>query len=257
MAITIAGRGCEMTRQNNAIGQHEELHHQVQEQLSQEPAGSDAAYILAEALVEAEGLSLPERGDVYAAALKRAQKAREFSIVDESPLPEGWPALSLPGLIRVKTYPPARTAWVEDPSARNRQFMVLFRHIKRQEIAMTAPVVMDYGDVVASDGDQPTLGDTEAMAFLYRHTHQGQTGRFGQVDVRDETPLQVVSMGVKGSYSSRRFSKALGDLQAWLGKHPQWRPAGRPRVLAYNSPFVLPWRKYAEVQIPIEPAVDR
>ncbi|MHC4563362.1 MAG: heme-binding protein [Planctomycetota bacterium] len=222
----------------------EKLMQQVQQELAAESAGSDAAVILAEALASARTADSRQKVTGLQAALKQADRSRKFSPVMESPLPDGWPAPSLPGLIRVKTYPVARTAWVEDPARRNGQFMVLFRHIKDRQIAMTAPVVMRYGE--------DEVGDTEAMAFLYRHTGQGTPGEFGGVNVRDEQPLQVVSLATKGGYSSKRFSDALEKLQAWLEEHPQWRQSGPARVLAYNSPFLPSWLKYAEVQIPVE-----
>jgi len=89
------------------------------------------------------------------------------------------------------------------------------------------------------------------MAFLYRTTVQDAPGQFGAVRVGDEKPLQVVSVGQKGSYAQSNFREALGLLQAWLKSHREWDAAGPPRVLAYNSPFMLFWRKYSEVQIPV------
>ena len=220
-----------------------------------EAAGSDAAVILS-AAIEQAGRAAPEaRGAILETALAQAKEAREFQIKEESPLPEGWPRPSLPGLIRVKTYPPVRSAWVRAPEKRNRQFMVLFRHIQDQQIAMTAPVVMEYSPAAVADPDK--MESAEGMAFLYRRTSQGQAGQKGLVTVGDEQPLQVVSVGLKGSYREANFRRALADLRRWLTEHPQWRPSGPPRVLAYNSPFMLFWQKYSEVQLPIEQvAVD-
>ena len=59
-------------------------------------------------------------------------------------------------------------------------------------------------------------------------------------------------MGLQGSYREANFRKALQELRQWLDEHPEWRLAGPPRVLAYNSPFMLWWKKYSEVQIPVE-----
>ena len=216
-------------------------------ELVAEPAESDAAVILAAAIEKAGRATGQAREAILDAALTQAKEAREFQIKEESPLPEGWPRPSLPGLIRVKTYPPVRSAWVRAPENRNRQFMVLFRHIQDRQIPMTAPVVMEYSPGAAADPAK--MDSTEAMAFLYRNTSQGQAGA---VVVGDERPLQVVSVGLKGSYREANFRRALADLRQWLTEHPQWRPAGPPRVLAYNSPFMLFWQKYSEVQLPVE-----
>jgi hypothetical protein len=225
------------------------LENQVRQELAAEPADSDAALILAQALHEASQTSPEGREAVLQTARQQAAAARRFEIVEESPLPKDWPRPSPPGLIRIKTYPPVRSAWVRAPENRNGQFMVLFRHIQNQQIAMTAPVVMEYSEAAAKDPSK--LGATEAMAFLYRRPDQGEAGKYGTVAVEDDRPLRVVSVGLLGSYREASFRKALAELRRWLDAHSGWRQAGPPRVLAYNSPFMLWWRKYSEVQIPI------
>ena len=128
--------------------------------------------------------------------------------------------------------------------------MTLFRHIKRRKIAMTAPVVMEYSSGAAEDASK--MDSTEAMAFLYRRPQQGDAGKFGAVAVGNETPLRVVSIGLKGSYAKSRFREALAKLQDWLATRDDLQPAGPPRVLGYNSPFMWFWKKYSEVQIPVK-----
>ena len=227
----------------------------VRKELAADRADSDAALILSQALEDA-AKAAPEAGAVtLREARKQAAEARSFKIVEESPLPADWPKPSLPGLVRIKTYPPVRSAWVRAPENRDGQFMVLFRHIQSEQIAMTAPVVMEYSDAAGKDPSK--LGGTEAMAFLYRRTDQGKTGNYGAVAVEDDQPLKVVSVGVKGSYSEANFRDALEKLRQWLGRHPEWQAAGPPRVLAYNSPFLLWWMKYGEVQIPVAAGLKR
>ena len=229
---------------------YEEMTTTAERELAAEAEESDVAVILREALARAERADKAKRSDILAAAMKQADEARSFEPVLESPLPEGWPAPSLPGLIRIKRYPASRTAWSEGQPSQNKRFMGLLKHINVEQIAMTAPVMMDYPVEAALDPE--TMPDSAAMAFLYRHDAQGEIGRFGEIDVRNEPPVQVVSVGVKGLYSTGRFRRAMTHLDGWLAERPEWRIAGRPRVLAYNSPFVLPWKKYAEVQIPVE-----
>jgi len=214
-------------------------------ELAGEPADSDTALILTQALRDAREVPPAERGNFLAVATDRARDARWFKIVTEAPLPEGWPRPSAPGVIRIKTYPSVRTAWARDAGGSNRRFMALFRHIQKRDIAMTAPVVMEYD----SGADAPER--TGAMAFLYRRVGQDQAGRFGSVAVGDEEPVNVVSVGVKGAYFESKFRRAFAELRDWLAENPEWRPAGMPRVLAYNSPFMPWWLKYSEVQIPV------
>lgn len=227
---------------------------QIKIELACEGDDSDVSVILDQARQDAQEMPPEERGAFLTEALDRARDARGFEISSEAPLPEGWPRPSLPGLIRIKTYPSVRTAWARGGDKRNSQFMTLFRHIKNREIAMTAPVVMEYDSDVSPGADGPDR--TGGMAFLYRRVGQDKAGRFGTVAVDDERPLRVVSIGVKGAYFEYKFHNVFATLRAWLDEHPQWRPAGMPRVLGYNSPFKLFWMKYSEVQIPVEPSDD-
>jgi hypothetical protein len=131
--------------------------------------------------------------------------------------------------------------------------MKLFRHIKRNEIAMTAPVEMEMA--VADDGRAAPR--TESMAFLYGSAATGTPGPDPDdpnVVVEDVPETTVISLGVRGSYREERLAEFTAKLEAWLGTHPEWVAAGPPRTLAYNSPFVPGVLQYAEVQIPIAPA---
>ena len=225
---------------------------EARRQLGASASDSDAAVILSRALKDAESAPPDQRKAILSTSLKQARQARRFSITLESPLPDNWPKPSLPGLIRVKSYPPVRAAWVRPGGQRNRQFMTLFRHIKDRKIAMTAPVVMEYASEAAASPAK--MDSPDAMAFLYRRTDQDEAGKFGSVGVTNDVPVQVVSIGVKGAYTEGRFRKAAAKLRDWLKANSQWRPAGPPRVLAYNSPFLPFWMKYSEVQIPVCPA---
>jgi hypothetical protein len=219
-------------------------------QLAAENPDSDAAAILDQALAEAQSAGPGKQAEILDGALRLAEEARQFSPHLEAPLPDGWPRPSLPGLIRIKSYPAVRAAWVRGAADSNGQFMTLFRHIQAHQIAMTGPVVMRY----PAQADAQPAEAPDAMAFLYRRVDQDATGKFGQVQVENDGPVQVVSIGLLGSYRERNFQVAGAKLRDWLAAHQEWAPAGPVRVLAYNSPFMLFWRKYSEVQIPVRAA---
>jgi len=247
-ALMLAGpSGCKTITQAEIT----DMFDKVRRELSAAPPDSDEAVILARTLEEAEMLPPKQQADILSKGLKQARKAREFKVSLESPLPEGRSEPSIPGLIRIKTYPSVRSAWVRSSEKRDEQFMVLFRHIKDRQIAMTSPVVMEYSPETSEDPSK--LGPAEAMGFLYRRTDQDQPGQFGSVTVDNDQPLQVVSIAVKGAYTKDNFRKALSRLQEWLDAHSERRRGGPPRVLAYHSPFRPFWMKYSEVQIPVEP----
>jgi hypothetical protein len=225
----------------------------VRQQLAVETPDSDAAIILSQAIEEARSAKPDKQTEILDRALQQADEARQFSAHLEAPLPDSWPKPSLPGLIRIKSYPAVRAAWVRGPVGNNRQFMTLFRHIQDRQIAMTGPVVMEY----SAQATRKPAESPDSMAFLYRRVDQDSKGQFGRVQVEDQEPLQVVSIGLTGSYRERNFQTTAAKLQEWLSAHKEWQPIGSVRVLAYNSPFMLFWRKYSEVQIPVRAAASQ
>jgi hypothetical protein len=167
----------------------------------------------------------------------------------EARLPEGFPAAGPVDAVIVKTYPAHRLARVRAEGGGNGMFMKLFRHIERNEIAMTAPVEMSWQE---ARGKEPV-----AMAFLYATPSIGTAGADPEdprVVVEDVPEIKVVSIGLRGSYEKATFDRGAKRLETWLTEHPEWKAAGDLRTLAYNSPFVPGFAKYSEVQLPIEPA---
>jgi hypothetical protein len=179
---------------------------------------------------------------------------RKPMMISEAKLPEGFPGPGPVGEVITKTYPAHRLARVRSGERGNDgSFMKLFRHIERNEIAMTAPVEME---MAVGDGGE-TMPKSTSMAFLYGSARTGTPGpdpADPAVVVEDVPELTVVSLGIRGSYREERFVEFTARLEAWLAEHPEWVATGPPRTLAYNSPFVPGLLKYAEVQIPIAAA---
>ncbi len=178
----------------------------------------------------------------------------------EAALPEGFPPPGPTGRIVVKDYPACRVARVRAgpggvTGGANGMFGPLFDHIRRHDIPMTAPVEIGYPDASFEGGGVPAA---ESMAFLYGRRTWGTTGPDEvdpRVTVEDVPATTVVSIGVRGNYTDGRFAEALARLTDWLSSQGQrYRPAGPPRYLGYNSPFVPGFLRYGEVQLPIEPA---
>ena len=94
------------------------------------------------------------------------------------------------------------------------------------------------------------------MAFLYGKASIGAAGADPDdpaVVVEDVPETTVVSIGLRGGYDEATLDRGVEKLQAFLAEHPEWTPAGPPRSLAYNSPFVPSFAKYSEAQIPVVP----
>ncbi|MBO3464152.1 heme-binding protein [Aetokthonos hydrillicola] len=176
-----------------------------------------------------------------------------------TPLPEGYPDPTAPGVIEVKNYPLVRRAEVTTTkpgvnAGMNSAFWPLFQHIQRRDIAMTSPVEMDYKGLTADAGAQP---DAWTMSFLYRTPDLGPLGedkssKRHTVRINDLPPMTVAAIGFQGPYRLEVVKLNLSKLQAWLARNPEWEAAGDPRAMFYNGPEQWENRKWGEVQVPIK-----
>ena len=181
----------------------------------------------------------------------------EMSMLIEAPLPVGYPAPTPPGMIELKTYPSVRRAEYSAKGSSNFGmnvgFWPLFNHIKKNEIAMTSPVEMDYRPTGERTPLTP-MKDAEGswtMSFLYRTRDLGPTGEDGRVKIVDTPELVVLSIGMKGPYGVGTMNAGMEALQKWFDGQQEWEPAGDPRGLNYNGPQVPMARKWSEVQVPV------
>ena len=166
----------------------------------------------------------------------------EHRYVSESPLPEGWPEPGPFDQVTLKKYPAYRAAFTTDKRP-NGGFMTLFRHIKRHDIPMTAPVEMKLDP---TSKDSP---DMEQMGFLYQNQSVGKTGADGaEVEVRDVPAAEALSYAWQGPRSN--VTKAREAVDAELAK--LGRKAKTYRLLGYNSPFVPRVKQTHELQAVLE-----
>jgi hypothetical protein len=79
------------------------------------------------------------------------------------------------------------------------------------------------------------------------------------VEVRKIAPMKVVAIGVRGSYSVKRFMENKQKLMTYLAKDDKWVIAGDAYAVYWNGPFVLGFFKRSEVHLPVklrEPVPD-
>jgi SOUL heme-binding protein len=227
--------------------------------LAELDATSDAGSTLAAGLGSVQDTGMPT------AAVKSLRRTLEDVLValDYEPtvsadLPEGFPPPGKVGEIVIKQYPAYRGAWTgmkgKLDAGPDRLFWPLFQHIEKNEVAMTAPVEMRFP--AEFDGTNEIEGEM-SMAFLYGKPTIGEPGEQGQVTVRDEPAMTVVSIGLRGPYNARSMADPVARLRTWLEQHKaEYVAAGPPRRLAYNGPDVPARRLFSEVQIPVRPAQD-
>jgi hypothetical protein len=179
-------------------------------------------------------------------SIKESVADLAFRPLLEAQLPAGFPELTPVGQIQMKKYPAYRMARTKMNGRENNAFMTLFFHIKKNDIAMTAPVEMTYSD------QQGQTKQPIAMSFLYQNDRLGSPGQDTKVEVVDVLPMTAVSIGLRGNVPQEEVGKARTRLERWLTQHADlYRAAGPLRVLGYNSPFIPTGRRYSEVQIPV------
>lgn len=174
-----------------------------------------------------------------------------------TPLPEGYPRPTPPGVVEIKRYPEVRRATFDGDGAgpdgmRNSgtAFFPLFAHIKTRGIAMTAPVEIEYQGL-EGDNDKP---DSYDMSFLYRTKSDGKTESYANITVADTKPVTVVAIGVAGDVTLEKVNASIAELKEAIAESGQWRVAGEPRVMGYNGPDVRQPKRWGEVQLPVVPA---
>lgn len=147
--------------------------------------------------------------------------------VSEAPLPKGWPEPGPYNQVAEKSLPAYRAAFTTQ-AGQGRAFWRLFRHIKKNEIPMTAPVQM------AMDPADDALSKS-TMAFLYQNEEVGKTGPAGEtIEVRDVPAAKVLSYTWQGTDSKENIQKAREALDAALARRKL--DAASYRLLGYNGP---------------------
>ena len=169
-------------------------------------------------------------------------------VISEASLPDGFPAPGAVDVLMIKHYPACREARVDSPDGSDDDmFMSLFRHIQSNDIPMTSPVEITYAQPAGTQPAKPV-----AMAFVYRTQTTGKPGADGKVRVIDLPAQTVISIGVRGGYNAGNFQSALDKINAFVKTaSDKYTPAGPPRYLGYNSPFVPPFMRFGEVQLPV------
>lgn len=203
-------------------------------------------------------------GDLFASVEQDGVMYRFGRMLVDTKLPVGYPAPTPPGAIELKRYPEVRRAEISgetDPREGSMAgFFPLFAHIQRNDIAMTAPVEMDYHGVSASgeaaDGAASGADDDArwTMSFLYETADLGPTGvdeNDPRVRIVDAPAVTVLAIGVRGWSGVNRLDRGLAALNEWLDAQDEWEVAGDPRTFGYNGPSTPRDLRWAEVQIPV------
>ena len=121
----------------------------------------------------------------------------------------------------------------------NGLFRKLFRYISQNDVAMTTPVEAD-------------INPGKMRFFVGLKDRSKDISSTNEVEVRKIAPMKVVAIGVRGSYSVKRFMENKQKLLNWLAKEKKYEIAGDAYAVYWDGPFVLGFFKRSEVHIPIK-----
>ncbi|MAH14063.1 MAG: hypothetical protein CMO33_10050, partial [Verrucomicrobia bacterium] len=125
---------------------------------------------------------------------------------------------------------PARTALETSTdksyfSENNGLFRKLFRYINQNDISMTTPVEADI-----KPGKMRFFVGTKDLAKNFKDSDQ--------VKIRKLAKQKVVSIGIRGGYTEKRFQENLKSLNKWLAGNSKYEAVGEPYGVYWNGPFV-------------------
>ena len=122
--------------------------------------------------------------------------------------------------------------------ADNGLFRKLFRFISDNEISMTTPVEAEIipGKMRFFVGEKDKIKPIRSSSL---------------VEVKKMSPMLVVAIGVRGSYSEDRFRKNEKELISWIKKNEKYEATGDAYAVYWNGPFVPGFLKRSEIHIPI------
>ncbi len=174
-----------------------------------------------------------------------------FEPLREADLPAGFPTFTAVDELELRHYPACRMVRTEMKAGGPMgAFWPLFQHIKENDIAMTAPVQVDWTE--SGERQKPAR-----MAFLYGDPSKQPEQVGKDVTVENLPPTTVLSLGAIGEERNDTVAAMRTRLLGWLRDNPQWVAAGPLRTMGYNSPMVGRDRRYFEVQIPVHRTDDR
>ena len=123
-------------------------------------------------------------------------------------------------------------------SENNGLFRKLFRYINQNDISMTTPVEADI-----NPGKMRFFVGSKDLPKDFQDSEE--------VTVVKLKKQKVVSIGIRGGYSEKRYQENLLKLNQWLDKNTDYESSGEPYGVYWNGPFVPGPFKRSEIHIPI------
>jgi effector-binding domain-containing protein len=140
---------------------------------------------------------------------------------------------------------PARTALEANTgqsyfSENNGLFRTLFRYISKHDLSMTTPV-------------EAEIEPGKMRFFVGGKDANKSRPTTDSVTVKELKPMQVLAIGIRGSYSEENFTENKTALLNWLKENPDYEQAGSAYAVYWDGPFIPWFLKRSEIHLPIQP----
>jgi len=151
------------------------------------------------------------------------------------------------GEIRVLQLP-ARTALEANTgqsyfSENNGLFRTLFRYISKHDLSMTTPV-------------EAEIEPGRMRFFVGGKDANKSRPTTDSVTVKKLEPMQVLAIGIRGSYDEENFRENRDRLIQWIDEQTTYEPAGEPYAVYWDGPYIPWFLKRSEIHLPIRLSIQ-
>lgn len=126
----------------------------------------------------------------------------------------------------------------------NGLFRKLFRYINQNNLGMTTPV-----EANINPGKMRFFVGTKDLSKDFDDSEE--------IKIRKLEKQKVVSIGIRGSYTEKRYRDNLKRLDEWLENNATFESAGMSYGVYWNSPLVPGPFKRSEIHIPIRQTTSK
>jgi len=128
-------------------------------------------------------------------------------------------------------------------SENNGLFRTLFRYISKHDLSMTTPVEAEI--------------EPGRMRFLVGGKDANKSRpTTDSVTVRKLEPMQVLAIGIRGSYDEENFRENRDRLIQWIDEQTTYEPAGAPYAVYWDGPYIPWFLKRSEIHLPIRLSIQ-
>jgi hypothetical protein len=128
-------------------------------------------------------------------------------------------------------------------SENNGLFRTLFRYISKHDLSMTTPV-------------EAEIEPGKMRFFVGGKDANKSRPSTDSVTVRKLEPMQVLAIGIRGSYDEENFRENRDRLLRWIDEQTTYEPAGAPYAVYWDGPYIPWFLKRSEIHLPIRLSIQ-